>query len=60
MIWSGLFEHWSKRRSCAIRTGVITVGLVAGMALSGAYAQVSQPVFPSARGEQCVEPVDVM
>ncbi len=60
MIWSGLFEHWSKRRSCAIRTGVITVGLLGGMTLTGAYAEVSQPLFPSARGEQCVEPVDVM
>ena len=60
MIWSGLIEHGSKRRSRAMRIVAIPVGLAVGMGLTGAYAQVNQPLFPSARGEQCVEPVDVM
>ncbi len=60
MIWGDLIERGCKWLSRAMRVVVITIALSLGTSVMEAYAEVSQPVFPSARGEQCVEPVDIM
>ncbi len=60
MIWGDLIERGCKWLSCAMRVVVMTIALSLGTSMIKAYAEVSQPVFPSARGEQCVEPVDIM
>ena len=60
MIWGDLIERGCKWLSCAMRVVVMTIALSLGTSVIKAYAEVSQPVFPSARGEQCVEPVDIM
>ena len=60
MIWGDLIERGCKWLSCAMRVVVMTIALSLGTSVIKAYAEVSQPVFASARGEQCVEPVDIM
>lgn len=60
MIWGDLIERGCKWLSCAMRVVVMTIALSLGTSVIEVYAEVSQPVFPSARGEQCVEPVDIM
>jgi len=60
MIWGDLIERGCKWLSRAMRVVVMTIALSLGTSMIKAYAEVSQPVFPSARGEQCVEPVDIM
>ena len=60
MIWGDLIERGCKWLSRAMRVVVMTIALSLGTSVIEVYAEVSQPVFPSARGEQCVEPVDIM